>query len=254
MKFLSVTALACVFTLSLSIKASEIELALADTEDYATFFWSGNCSDCLSYRGDTSFSFANFASGNIILDGYVAGEDFSFDQSNIVSFQYDGPSNHIDRLVVHNANYSNEDFWEDDNMFLPIGFTTEIAGAFLNPEAVINGYTHFGENMSASGSISADLSDYQLTLEFDTLVALDDNNEYIPFSSLSGDEDDVTTFRKDTFRVLFESNGSWSISVNGIENDLGNGAAISLVSVPEPDAFIIFSIALFGMIRKRINP
>lgn len=233
--------------------ASVIETPLADTEGYTTFNWSGDCSDCLSFKGDDSFNFAETVTGNMIFDGYVSGERFEFDQRNIVSFQYDGPSDHIDKLVVHNANFSSDDAWEDDNELWPLGFTVDIAGAYLNPDAVINGYTHFGENMTALGWLSADLTSYSLDLTFDTLVAIDDETgEYIPFSSLSGDESEVTMFRKDTFRILFESNGNWSISVNNQLNDIGNDAQIAVADVPEPKTVLLFSLAIIAICRKRV--
>jgi hypothetical protein len=227
------------------------------TEDgYRVFDWIAECSDCNSVKGDTTFINSVTVSGNLILDGYVFGEEFTFDQSNVVSFQYNGPSDHVDNLVIHNANYSDSDEWFDESDVISALYESDeftVFGITFNPDAQIDGYTNFGENMMVSGWISADLSSYSLDLTFDTFVPVDEEtDEYIKFSELDGD---FTTYQKQTFNILYESNGNWKINVNGVTADLGRGAKISLpaTDVPEPSTLAIIGLGLLGLVRSRLK-
>lgn len=237
----------CLLVLSHTASASIIE---------TTFNWSAECSDCSSVKGDESFDFSHLVTGNVVLAGYTEGEAFTFDQSNLVSFQYDGPSNHVDNLVVHNANFDLDDQWVDESDWVSSFFGGDIftvPGVTLNPDSVIDGYTHFGENMIASGWLAADLSSYFLNLSFDTFVPIDDiSGEYIPFSALTGD---FNTFAKKTFNIFYQSNGDWSVNVDDVPADLGRGARIALpaTQVPESSSIAILSLSLLGLVRFRMK-
>ena len=221
--------------------------------DGTTVNWSGTCSDCLGVKGDSSFTNTNVVSGNIVLDGFNPGEDFNITSSNFMSFQYDGPSDHVDKLVVHNADYSELDEWEDLSNFALFNNGPEFSGyGHLNPDSVVDGYTHFGEGMSAEGWIAGDLSEYWLNLTFDTYVPIDDSDEYIKFSTLT--PEDEARFSLQRFDIRYASDGNWSISANGVPFDIGNNAQASIANiteVPEPSSLAIFVISLIGLLRLR---
>jgi hypothetical protein len=252
MKFNSLLYAACILMLSLGAKADLI----VSTDDYVTFQWEAVCGDCQSDKGVFSEDFKVGVTGNIVISGYTLGQAFTFDQSNIVSFQYDGPSNHIDKFVMHNANFDDEDIWEDaSTIFEQIYDGRPLT---LNPEALDgNGYTHFGENMTAVGSIAADFSSYTLSLMFDTYVPYGDDETYIPFSAL--DSDNQYPLKKEAFNINVLDSGVWGISVGGEEFDLGTGAKISLqpdgpiTDVPEPSTFAIFALGLMGLASRRFK-
>jgi len=247
MKLKNILASVCLLALSSTASAGVI--------DYTTFNWSGECSDCLSDKGDRSYEDSTPATGNIILDGFTEGQDFVFDQSNFVSFQYDGPSTHVDQLVIHNANYSEDDQWIDQSNILfaqtgYTGYTGYNVIPTLNPDAVLAGYTHFAEDMVVNGWIKGDLSSYFLNLTFDTFVPVV-GNEYKPLSSF--EPGDTAIFSLKTFNISYASNGDWSITVDGTPNDIGRGASIALAAtqVPEPSSVAILGLGLLGLMRFR---
>jgi hypothetical protein len=249
MKFNSIVYAACVLMVSLSAKA---DLIVA-TDDYVTFNWAAKCEDCNSVKGISGEQVD--VTGNLVIEGYSLGTELFFDQSNLVSFQYDGPSNHIDKLVIHNANFDLNDVWFD--------LSEAIESEAVRPDyvSIIDGYTNFAENMTASGWISADFSKYTLDLSFDTFIAVDlASDEYIPFSklaSLSEDPNFNYTIRKDVFNINYQSNGIWTINVGSVPQDFGNSAQISSASnlqptsVPEPSTLVLFGISVLGFLRLR---
>ncbi|AOW76701.1 hypothetical protein A3Q34_07450 [Colwellia sp. PAMC 20917] len=242
MKFNSIVYAACILMVSLSAKADLIE-----ADDYITFNWEAVCGDCNSVKGVFNEDLSVGVSGNIILSGYTLGD--TFDQSNVVSFQYNGPSDHIDNLVVHNANFDLNDQWVD------LSDANE-AGTY-SPVSRIDGYTHFAENMIATGWVSEDLTKYTLDFTFDTFVPLDESGEFIPFTKLG----DYSSFEyriiKETFNISYILDGSWAIQVGLTVDDLGNGANIAsasnlpTTSVPEPSTLVLFGISILGFLRLR---
>lgn len=244
MKFNSLLYAACILMLSLGAKAELI----VSTDDYVTFQWEAVCGDCQSDKGVFSEEFSVGVTGNIVISGYTLGQAFTFDESNIVSFQYEGPSNHVDKLVLHNANFDLSDQWMD--------LSDANESGTYSPTSIIDGRTHFAENMTVnSGWIADDLSSYILDFTFDTFVPVDEYGELIPFSKLSNYSSGEFTINKEVFNIYYESNGDWGINISGVSSDLGRGARITLptTEVPEPSTLAIFALGLMGLASRRFK-
>ncbi|NDW22178.1 PEP-CTERM sorting domain-containing protein [Alteromonas hispanica] len=224
---------------------------ITDINFGTTIDWSGICSDCLSEKGDKSYKDATPVSGNIRLDGFVAGEDFEITSSNFLSFKYNGPSHHVDNLIINNALYSNDDIWidaSDQMLSLPEEnfFYAKFEGVKL-PEGE---HSVFAENLIASGFILGNLSEYSLKLSFDTYVPVDESGDYIKLSSLVN-TGEVVNMQLVQFNINFDSTGEWTIQANGVPFDIGNSAKASIASVPAPASLAIFAFGLIGLVSFR---
>lgn len=223
-----------------------------DAQNRTIISWTGSCSDCLGTKGDNSFSNAVDVSGNIVVDGFTYGEDFRFNSSNLYSFQYDGPSNHVDNLIIYNASYSSGDTWIDnsDAIFNDIGrtdFVTTVIGT-VPPEGY---YAEFGENLSVSGKITGDLESYFLSISFDTYVPVNQSTgEYIKMSTLvnTGEEALLKLVR---FDLEFFDDGTWYIRTDEEANDIGRNAQLSVAQVSEPASFGIFILSAAAFLRQK---
>lgn len=223
-----------------------------DAQNRTIISWTGSCSDCLGTKGDDSFLNAIDVSGNIVVDGFAYGEDFRFNSSNLYSFQYDGPSNHVDNLIIYNASYSSEDAWIDDSdaMFNIVGSTGYVAPVTgtVPPEGY---YAEFGENLSVSGKITGDLESYFLSISFDTYVPVNQlTGEYIKMSSIvnTGEEAFIKLVR---FDLEFFDDGTWYIRADDEAYDIGRNARLSVAQVSEPASFGIFMLTAAVFLRLR---
>jgi len=224
----------------------------SDAQNRTIISWTGSCSDCLGMKGDDSFLNAVDVSGNIAVDGFTYGEDFRFNSSNLYSFQYDGPSNHVDNLIIYNASYSSEDAWIDNSnaIFNDIGrtdFFTTVTGTV--PTAGY--YAEFGENLSVSGKITGDLESYFLSVSFDTYVPVNQSTgEYIKMSTLvnTGEEALLKLVR---FDLEFFDDGTWYIRADDEAYDIGRNAQLSVAQVSEPAYLGIFMLSAAAFIRLR---
>jgi len=256
MKFNSILCVTGILILSLNVNADVIVID-PENDGLTTFDWTALCSDCNSYQGDDTFNYFNKVTGNLILDGYTEGEEFTFDLSNIVSFQYDGPSNHVDKFVLHNALYSESDVWTNSSDFYDTYTAVYGNSGFTFNDEVVNddGYSEFAENITGSGWLAADLSSYSLDISFDTYVAIDEFGKYIRPSTLANGE--TMTIKKETFNIYYNINTDWGVKLGGDLYDLGNGAQISLpnntpvTDVPEPSTLFLFGISVLGLLRLR---
>ncbi len=258
MKLKYLIASVCFLTLSETASASIITDNISDVDFGTTIDWSGICSDCLSEKGDTTYTNSTPVSGNIRLDGYVAGEDFEITSSNFLSFKYNGPSDHVDNLIIYNAMYSFTDSVIDASD-LYFSFTENYYSerVFFTKEGELpeNYYAEFGENLTVEGQIKGDLSNYWINIEFDTYVPFDiDTGEYVKMSSFLNTGESVA-LKLIKFNIDFESDGEWSISANDVEYDIGNSAKASIASVPAPPSLAIFAFGLLGLVsfRKKLN-
>ena len=238
--------------MGLASSASAGIILETDDQNRTIISWTGSCSDCIGTKGDDSFSNAIDVSGNIVVDGFTYGEDFEFNSSNLYSFQYDGPSNHVDNLIIYNASYSSEDAWIDnsDARFNDIGrtdFVTPITGT-VPPEGY---YAEFGENLSVMGKITGDLESYSLFISFDTYVPVDPvTGEYIKMSTLVNTGEDVLlTLIK--FDLEFFDDGTWYIRTDEEANDIGRNAQLSVAQVSEPASFGIFILSAAAFLRLK---
>jgi hypothetical protein len=223
---------------------------ITDVNFGTTIDWSGICSDCLSEKGDITYTDSTPVSGNIKLDGYVAGEDFEITSSNFLSFKYNGPSDHVDNLIIYNAMYSfNDSVIDASDEYFSYTENYYAEGVFFTKEGELpeNYYAEFGENLTVEGQIKGDLSNYWINIEFDTYVPFDtDTGEYVKMSSFLNTGEPIA-LKLIKFNIDFESDGEWSISANDVEYDIGNGATASIASVPGPSTFSIFALGLLGL-------
>ncbi|TKB02256.1 hypothetical protein E5672_14190 [Alteromonas portus] len=243
------------FSAALMVAASSASAGIifeTSAQNRTIISWTGSCSDCLGTKGDDSFLNAINVSGNIVVDGFTYGEDYRFNSSNLYSFQYDGPSNHVDNLIIYNAGYSSEDAWIDnsDDIFSTIErteFLTTVTGT-VSPEGY---YAEFGENLSVVGKITGDLESYFLSISFDTYVPVDPlTGEYIKMSTLvnSGQE---ALLKLITFDLEFFDDGTWYIKANDEAYDIGRNAQLSVTQVSEPTSFGVFLLSLIAFSRAR---
>ena len=238
--------------MGLASSASAGIIIESDAQNRTIISWTGSCSDCLGVKGDDGFLDAVDVSGNIVVDGFIYGEDFRFNSSNLYSFQYDGPSNHVDNLIIYNASYSSEDTWIDnsDAIFNDIGrtdFVTPITGT-VPPEGY---YAEFGENLSVSGKITGDLESYFLSISFDTYVPVNQSTgEYIKMSTLvnTGEEALLKLVR---FDLDFFDDGTWYIRTDEEANDIGRNAQLSVAQVSEPASFGMFMLSAAAFLRLK---
>ena len=251
MKLKYLIASVCFLTLSETASASIITDNISDVNFGTTIDWSGICSDCLSEKGDTTYTDPTPVSGSIRLDGFVAGEDFEIDSSNFLSFKYNGPSDHVDNLIINNAMYSFTDSVVDasDEYFS----STEnyyAEGIFFTKDGELpeNFYAEFGENLTVNGLIKGDLSNYWINIEFDTYVPFDiDTGEYVKMSSFLN-TGELVALKLIKFNIDFKSDGEWSISASDVAYDIGNSATASIASVPGPSTLTIFALGLLGLV------
>ncbi|WP_334059993.1 hypothetical protein [Alteromonas sp. S005] len=238
--------------IGLASSASAGLIIETDAQNRTIISWTGSCSDCLGTKGDDSFSDPIDVSGNIVVDGFTYGQDFRFNSSNLYSFQYDGPSNHVDNLIIYNAGYSSDDAWIDnsDAIFSDIErteFLATVTGT-VPPEGY---YAEFGENLTVSGKITGNLESYFLSISFDTYVPVDPlTGEYIKMGTLvnTGEEALLTLI---TFDLEFFDDGTWYITANDEAYDIGRNAQLSIAQVSEPATFGIFLLSLVAFSRAR---
>lgn len=244
----------CFLTLSMQASAGMIVDGITDINFGTTIDWSGICSDCLSEKGDKSYEDATPVSGNIRLDGFVAGEDFEITSSNFLSFKYNGPSDHVDNLIIYNAMYSDTDsVFDASDAYFSATEKYYAERVFFTKEGELpeNYYAEFGENLIVKGQIKGDLSNYWIDIEFDTYVPFDaDTGEYVKMSSFLNTGESVA-LKLIKFNIDFASNGEWSISASDVEYDIGNSAKASIASVPAPASLAIFAFGLLGLVSFR---
>lgn len=238
--------------MGLASTASAGLITETDAQGRTIISWTGTCSDCLGTKGDDGFSNPVDVSGNIVVDGFTYGQDFRFNSSNLYSFQYDGPSNHVDNLIIYNAGYSSDDAWIDnsDARFSDIErteFLATVTGT-VPPEGF---YAEFGENLSVSGSIAGDLQSYSLFISFDTYVPVNPmSGEYIKMSSLVN-TGEKARFKLTTFDLEFFDDGTWYIKSNDEAFDIGRNAQLSVAQVSEPASFGILMLSAAAFLRLR---
>ena len=259
---------------ALILCATNASAGLRITEDgFYQIDWKAECSDCASFMGDTSFNpdVLQDVFGNITLNIYPEGEAFNFTTENFVALQYDGPSDHMDKMIIHNAAFSEEDTYTDtsDNILASVGMTSFPAQILLtqadNPFDA-NGYLNIAENMSVDGWISADRTSYSANIIFNTYVYSDFEGNYITASSLTEGQQVNVALKQ--FNIKFMSTGEWGILVTNRSEDLlvteepvlldvGRNATLlvpgvtSATSVPEPSTFILFGLSLIGLAGRR---
>ena len=236
---------------SAPLSAGYIIDGIYDVNFGTTIDWSGICSDCLSDKGDTTYDDATPVSGNIRLDGFVAGEDFEITSSNFLSFKYNGPSDHVDNLIIYNAMYSfNDSVIDASDEYFSLTESYYLEDEFYTKEGELpeNYYAEFGENLTVNGLIKGDLSNYWINIEFDTYVPFDtDTGEYVKMSSFLNTGEPVA-LKLIKFNIDFESDGDWTISASDVAYDIGNSASASIASVPGPSTFSIFALGLLGLV------
>ncbi|GFD81781.1 hypothetical protein KUL118_46430 [Tenacibaculum sp. KUL118] len=238
--------------MGLASSASAGIIIESDDQNRTIISWTGSCSDCLGVKGDDGFLNAVDVSGNIVLDGFTYGEDYRINSSNLYSFQYDGPSNHVDNLIIYNAGYSSEDAWIDESdaifdTYKTTNIVTPITGT-VPPEGY---YAEFGENLSVMGKITGDLKSYFLSISFDTYVPVNPiTGEYIKMSTLvnSGEE---ALLKLITFDLEFFDDGTWYIKANDEAYDIGRNAQLSVAQVSEPASFGIFILSAAAFLRLK---
>ncbi|MBR9782968.1 MAG: hypothetical protein GYB34_01170 [Gammaproteobacteria bacterium] len=238
--------------IGLASSASAGLIIETDAQNRTIISWTGSCSDCLGTKGDNSFSDPIDVSGNIVVDGFTDGQDFRFNSSNLYSFQYDGPSNHVDNLIIYNAGYSSDDAWIDnsDAIFSDIErteFLATVTGT-VPPEGY---YAEFGENLTVSGKITGNLESYFLSISFDTYVPVNPlTGEYIKMSTLvnTGEEALLTLIK---FDLEFFDDGTWYIRANDEAYDIGRNAQLSIAQVSEPASFGILMLSAAAFLRLR---
>ncbi|APD94402.1 hypothetical protein BM523_10540 [Alteromonas mediterranea] len=238
--------------IGLASSASAGLIIETDAQNRTIISWTGSCSDCLGTKGDNSFSDPVDVSGNIVVDGFTDGQDFRFNSFNLYSFQYDGPSNHVDNLIIYNAGYSSDDAWIDnsDAIFSDIErteFLATVTGT-VPPEGY---YAEFGENLTVSGKITGNLESYFLSISFDTYVPVNPlTGEYIKMSTLvnTGEEALLTLIK---FDLEFFDDGTWYIRANDEAYDIGRNAQLSIAQVSEPASFGILMLSAAAFLRLR---